>query len=81
MQKLGGNVIDISSDVSSVQKGETLEDFVRCMQCYAELVVLRTNIKNSAKNASDVMDKPLINAGDGDGEHPSQAILGRFFYF
>jgi ABC-type dipeptide/oligopeptide/nickel transport system ATPase component len=76
MQKLGGEVIDISSDVSSVQKGETLEDFVRCMQCYADVIVLRSNIKDSAKKAAEVMDKHLINAGDGCGEHPSQAILG-----
>lgn len=75
MQKLGGEVIDISSDVSSVQKGETLEDFVRCMQCYADVIVLRSNIKDSAKKAAEVMDKHLINAGDGCGEHPSQAIL------
>ena len=78
MQKLGGNVIDISSDKSSVQKGETTEDFLRCMQCYADVLVLRSNVKNSATNASKLLDKPLINAGDGDGEHPTQAILDMY---
>ena len=78
MQKLGGNVIDISSDKSSVQKGETTEDFLRCMQCYADVLVLRSNVKNSATNVAKLLEKPLINAGDGDGEHPTQAILDMY---
>lgn len=78
MQKLGGNVIHISSEGSSVQKGETIEDFVRCMECYADVIVLRSSEKDSAKKASKVLNKPLINAGDGSGEHPTQALLDMY---
>jgi len=78
MQKLGGNVIYIASEASSVKKGETIEDFVRCMECYADVIVLRSPETESARKASSVLNKPLINAGDGSGEHPTQALLDMY---
>jgi carbamoyl-phosphate synthase / aspartate carbamoyltransferase / dihydroorotase len=78
MQKLGGNVIHIASEGSSVQKGETIEDFVRCMECYSDVIVLRSSETESAKRVSKVLNKPLINAGDGSGEHPTQALLDMY---
>ena len=78
MQKLGGDVIYIASDGSSVKKGETIEDFVRCMECYADVIVLRSSENESARKASNVLTKPLINAGDGSGEHPTQALLDMY---
>ena len=78
MQRLGGKVIDIASDMSSAQKGESLEDFVRSLECYADCIVLRSPEKNSAYRASQVLSKPIINAGDGTGEHPTQALLDIF---
>lgn len=78
MKRLGGEVIEITSEESSVQKGETLEDFSRCMECYADVLVLRSAKKQSADSVVKVLKKPLINAGDGTGEHPTQAILDMY---
>lgn len=79
MLRLGGQVLSIS-DVknSSVSKGETLEDTVRCLESYADVVVLRHPVIGSAAQAAAVMEKPLLNAGDGAGEHPTQAMLDGF---
>lgn len=76
MYRLGGQVINIS-DVSnsSVSKGETLEDTMQCLQCYSDVIVLRHPQQGSALRASSVLNIPLINAGDGIGEHPTQALL------
>ena len=75
MQRLGGTVLNISAEGSSVKKGETLEDTVRCLESYADIVVLRHPVKGSADRAAKAMRKPLLNAGDGAGEHPTQALL------
>jgi aspartate carbamoyltransferase len=76
MEKLGGSVIPINGvDYSSVVKGEDLEDTMRTFEQYADVVVLRHPVMGSAQIAADAISKPLINAGDGVGEHPTQALL------
>jgi len=77
MYKLGGRVIttESASHFSSVIKGETLQDTIRIVSGYADVIVLRHYQKGSAKIASEVSSVPVINAGDGVGEHPTQALL------
>jgi carbamoyl-phosphate synthase/aspartate carbamoyltransferase/dihydroorotase len=75
MLRLGGSVISVNESSSSVAKGETLSDTVRCMECYADVLVLRHPRAGAAAEAAAAMSKPLLNAGDGVGEHPSQALL------
>ncbi|XP_056633448.1 CAD protein [Diorhabda sublineata] len=78
MQRLGGRVIYMDETSSSVKKGETLEDSIAVMAGYADVVVLRHPVPGSVLKASHHCRKPLINAGDGVGEHPSQALLDIF---
>ena len=60
---------------SSAVKGETLEDAIRVFSNYSDLIVIRHPENGAAKRAADVTDTPVINAGDGYGEHPTQALL------
>lgn len=78
MKRLGGDVISVSESTSSAKKGETIEDTVRCLQCYCDVLVLRHPVKGTAARAAAAASKPVINAGDGVGEHPSQALLDLF---
>ena len=79
MERLGGSVIPINEvKYSSVTKGETLTDTVRTLECYADVIVLRHPETGSAAIAAKAMRKPIINAGDGAGEHPTQALLDAF---
>lgn len=79
MQRLGGSVIPISEvRYSSVSKGESLPDTVRTLECYADIIVLRHHEVGAAAQAADAARKPIINAGDGPGEHPTQALLDLF---
>ena len=78
MQRLGGSVIYMDESSSSVQKGESLEDSVSMMSRYAEVIVLRHPNKDAIKRATNVSTKPVINAGNGAGEHPTQALLDIF---
>lgn len=76
MTKLGGSVIPINDvTYSSVSKGENLEDTIRTMGAYADVIVLRHPQVGSAERAAKVSPVPIINAGDGVGEHPTQALL------
>ncbi|PAV82102.1 hypothetical protein WR25_27009 isoform A [Diploscapter pachys] len=75
MLRLGGTNIKIDAVSSSVTKGETLEDTVRMMCGYSDILVLRHNEKGAAHKGCKVAKIPLINAGDGAGEHPTQALL------
>ena len=76
MQRLGGGVIGMGSvESSSVAKGETLGDTVRTVCQYADVIVVRHPRTGSAKEAADVAPIPVINAGDGTGQHPTQALL------
>jgi len=76
MQRLGGGVIDMGGvDTSSVQKGESLADTVRVIEGYADAIVLRHPSEGAAQVASEFVDIPVINAGDGAGQHPTQTLL------
>ena len=82
MERLGGSVIPINEvRYSSVTKGESLTDTVRTLECYADVIVLRHPETGSAAIAAKAARKPLINAGDGIGEHPTQALLDTFTIF
>lgn len=79
MQRLGGRVIAINEVVySSVSKGESLPDTIRTLESYADVIVLRHPEVGSAAIAAHYARKPIINAGDGVGEHPTQALLDLF---
>jgi aspartate carbamoyltransferase len=79
MERLGGSVIPINEvRYSSVAKGESLPDTVRTLECYADVIVLRHPEVGSAAIAAEAASKPVINAGDGIGEHPTQALLDAF---
>mgnify|MGYP001765812266 CR=1 FL=1 len=79
MERLGGSVIPINEvKYSSVSKGESLADTVRTLECYADVIVLRHSEVGSAALAAQYARKPIINAGDGVGEHPTQALLDLF---
>jgi len=79
MQRLGGGVISLGSvESSSVAKGETLADTVRTVSQYADVIVIRHPRTGSAKEAADAAPIPVINAGDGIGQHPTQALLDIF---
>ena len=78
MIKLGGNVINITEKFSSVEKGESLEDTIKTVSYYGDAIVLRHPKKGSAQIAAKVASIPVINAGDGNGEHPTQALLDIF---
>jgi aspartate carbamoyltransferase catalytic subunit len=76
MLRLGGRNISINSvHYSSVTKGESLPDTVRTLESYCDMTVLRHPEKGAAEIAARYARKPLINAGDGTGEHPTQALL------
>lgn len=79
MERLGGSVIPINEvRYSSVSKGESLPDTVRTLECYADVIVLRHPEVGASKLAAQYARKPVINAGDGIGEHPTQALLDLF---
>jgi aspartate carbamoyltransferase catalytic subunit len=74
MYRLGSNVIDLPVE-SSMKKGETDLDTVRTVSEYADILVIRHPVAGIMKKLADASDKPVINAGDGAGEHPTQALL------
>jgi len=79
MQRLGGTVIlQDNMTTSSVSKGETLEDTVRMFSSYCDVIVMRHNLKGTAARAVQASSVPILNAGDGTGEHPTQALLDFF---
>lgn len=80
MSRLGGTVIPITQGVqfSSVSKGESLPDTIRTLESYADVIVIRHPEMGSAQIAADYARKPVINGGDGIGEHPTQALLDLF---
>lgn len=79
MERLGGSVIPISEvRYSSVSKGESLPDTIRTLECYADVIVLRHPEVGASALAAKYARKPIINAGDGIGEHPTQALLDLF---
>ncbi|MCD4721185.1 MAG: aspartate carbamoyltransferase [Desulfobacula sp.] len=77
MARLGGSILttENAKEFSSAAKGETLYDSISVMCGYADLIVMRHNEPGSAKMAVEVSNVPVINAGDGSGQHPTQALL------
>lgn len=77
MSRLGGSVIgtENAKEFSSAAKGESLEDSIRVISGYADVIVLRYNKEGGAKRAKNFSQVPVINAGDGTGQHPTQALL------
>jgi aspartate carbamoyltransferase catalytic subunit len=76
INRLGGRVIGFSdSSSSSVSKGETLYDTIRVVSNYAEMIVMRHPLEGSARYVSEITNKPVINAGDGANQHPTQTLL------
>ena len=76
MQRLGGGVISMATaESSSAAKGETVADTARTVSQYADVIVIRHPQIGSAKEAADAASIPVINAGDGAGQHPTQALL------
>jgi aspartate carbamoyltransferase catalytic subunit len=77
MLRLGGSVITTENarEFSSAAKGESLADSTRIMNGYADVIVMRHNEAGSAARAAEISDIPVINAGDGAGQHPTQALL------
>jgi len=80
MLRLGGSVIGTESarQFSSVTKGESLEDTIRVISKYCDVIVMRHNEEGSASRASEISKVPLINAGDGKGQHPTQTLLDAY---
>nr|HDO80039.1 aspartate carbamoyltransferase [Candidatus Bathyarchaeota archaeon] len=79
MYKLGGNVIGFESvETSSIAKGENLNDTIKTVENYCDAVVLRHWLEGAAKFASEIANVPVINAGSGTEEHPTQALLDLF---
>lgn len=77
MQRLGGTTIHVDGEGNSSanKKGESLSDTIQCLECYVDLTVLRHPVTGSVGQVVQVAAKPVINAGDGTGEHPTQALL------
>jgi len=76
MARLGGSVIPIHGvQYSSVSKGESLPDTIRTLECYADVIVLRHPDVGASEIAARYASKPIISAGDGVGEHPTQGLL------
>lgn len=76
IQRLGGSVIGFTDAGStSVKKGESLKDTIKTVSQYADLIIMRHPVEGSARYASEVADVPVINAGDGANQHPTQCLL------
>lgn len=79
MQRLGGRVLSVQDNgASSIAKGESLADTVRTLECYTDIIVLRHPAVGAPQEAASYARHPIINAGDGVGEHPTQALLDVF---
>jgi len=79
MERLGGEVIGFAgTEATSVQKGESLHDTIKMVERYADIIVIRHPLEGSAKFAADVAEVPVINAGDGANQHPSQTLVDLF---
>jgi len=79
VNRLGGRVIGFSdAATSSSSKGETLKDTIKMVSNYVDLIVMRHHLEGAARYATEVTDTPIINAGDGAHQHPSQTMLDLF---
>ncbi len=79
INRLGGRIIGFSdAGSSSVSKGETLHDTTKMVSNYVDLIVMRHPLEGSARYAAEVADVPVINAGDGANQHPTQTLLDMY---
>jgi len=78
MKRCGGEVVQVTATTSSVVKGESLADTIRTVGCYSDAIVLRHPEVGSSNSAAKLSPVPIINAGDGIGEHPTQSLLDVF---
>lgn len=79
INRMGGRIVGFSdSGSSSVSKGETLHDTIRMVSQYADLIVMRHPLEGSARYAAEVSSVPVINAGDGANQHPTQTLLDMY---
>ncbi len=79
MHRLGGSVIGFSNpSATSISKGETLADTVRVMDSYSDVIVIRHPYEGAARLAAEFAENPVINGGDGAGQHPTQTLLDLF---
>lgn len=79
MQRLGGNIMGFADDkATAIQKGESLRDTMKVLESYVDVIVMRHPLEGSAQLAADSIDIPVINAGDGANEHPTQTLLDLF---
>jgi len=79
MERLGGEVIGFAgTEATSLQKGESLRDTIKIVERYADIIVIRHPLEGSARFAADIAEVPVINAGDGANQHPSQTLLDLF---
>jgi len=75
MKRLGGEVVGFSKPgAASLSKGENLTDTIKTVSCYSDVIVLRHPREGAARLAAEVSDVPVINAGDGSNQHPTQAL-------
>ena len=76
VKRLGGRVIGFSdANTTSSSKGETLKDTIKMVSNYVDIIIMRHYLEGAARYASEVTDIPVINAGDGANQHPSQTML------
>ncbi|MGM0665801.1 MAG: aspartate carbamoyltransferase [Bacteroidota bacterium] len=76
ISRLGGKIVGFTdASSSSVTKGETLNDTIRTVNSYCDMIVMRHPIEGSARLASEIADVPVVNAGDGANQHPTQTML------
>ncbi|MAU30084.1 MAG: aspartate carbamoyltransferase [Euryarchaeota archaeon] len=78
MKRLGGSVLNFTSVGTSVAKGETLYDTMQMVEGYADIAVIRHPRQGAAQYSADAVDIPVLNAGDGAGNHPTQTMLDLF---
>ena len=79
MQRLGGRVIGFDDvSVTSVTKGETLHDTIKMISAYVDVIVMRHPLEGAARRAAEISHKPVINAGDGANQHPTQTLVDLF---
>jgi len=73
--RMGGKIIGFDSTASSIMKGETLYDTIKIITNYCDLIIIRHPLEGSARFASEIANVPVINAGDGANQHPTQTLL------
>lgn len=79
IQRLGGRVIGFAdANITSTSKGESLKDSIQTVALYSDLIIMRHPVEGSARFASEVADVPVINAGDGANQHPTQCLLDMY---